>query len=90
MRLGSVFALCVISFVIGAGIDHYWDDAVLLLKPKRPETTQMIKPSASEEKKVEVLGDRVRCDVRFTELGLPVSEYRSFFDKCVGGAAPSE
>jgi hypothetical protein len=36
---------------------------------------QTIKPSASEKKKVEVLGDRVRCDVRFTELGLPVSEY---------------
>ena len=90
MRLGSVFALCVISAVIGAGIDHYWDDAVLLLQPKWPETTQMIKPSASEEKKVEVLGDRVRCDVRFTKLGLPVSEYRSFFDKCVGSAAPSD
>jgi hypothetical protein len=43
-----------------------------------------------QEKKVEVLGDRVRCDVRFTDLGLPVEEYRSFFDRCVGKAAPSD
>jgi hypothetical protein len=89
MRLGLVAALCVISAVIGAVIDHYWDGAVLLLQPKRPETTQTTAPH-SQEKKVEVLGDRVRCDVRFTELGLPVSEYRSFFDKCVGSAAPSD
>ena len=54
------------------------------------ETVQTIKPSASEKKKVEVLGDRVRCDVRFTELGLPVSEYRSFFDQCMGSAASSD
>jgi hypothetical protein len=85
-----VLVLCVISAAIGAGIDHYWEDAVLLLRPKRSETVEMTKPSASEEKKVEVLGDRVRCDVRFTELGLPDSEYRSFFDKCVGSAAPSD
>ena len=74
MRLSLVVALCVISAAIGAGIDHYWDDAVLLLRPKPSETVEATKPSASEDKKVEVLGDRVRCDVRFTELGLPVSE----------------
>jgi hypothetical protein len=45
---------------------------------------------ASEEKNVEVLGDRVRCDVRYGELHLPESEYRSFFDKCMGSAARSE
>ena len=90
MRLGLVVALCAISAAIGAGIDHYWEDAVLLLRSKPSETVQTIKPSASEKKKVEVLGDRVRCDVRFTELGLPVSEYRSFFDQCVGSAAPSD
>jgi hypothetical protein len=90
MRLSLVLVLCVISAAIGAGIDHYWDDAVLLLRPKPSETVAATKPSALEEKNVEVLGDRVRCDVRFTELGLPVSEYRSFFDKCVGSAAPSD
>jgi hypothetical protein len=90
MRLGLVVALCVISTAIGAGIDHYWDDAVLLLGPKQSESVQTTNPAPSQEKKVEVLGDRVRCDVRFTELGLPVSEYRSFFDKCVGSAASSD
>jgi hypothetical protein len=90
VRFSLVFVLCVIFAAIGAGIDHYWEDAVFLLLPKHPETVEATKPSASEDKKVEVLGDRVRCDVRFTELGLPVSEYRSFFDKCVGSAAPSD
>jgi hypothetical protein len=90
MRLGLVVALCAISATIGAGIDHYWDDAVLLIRPKPSEAVKATKLPPSQEKKVEVLGDRVRCDVRFTELGLPVSEYRSFFDKCVGSAAPSD
>jgi hypothetical protein len=90
MRLGLGLVLCVISAAIGAGIDHYWDDAVLLLRPKPSETVEATKPSASEEKNVEVLGDRVRCDVRFGELHLPESEYRSFFDKCMGSAAPSD
>jgi hypothetical protein len=64
-----VLVLCVISAAIGAGIDHYWEDAVLLLRPKRSETVEMTKPSASEEKKVEVLGDRVRCDVSVYRTG---------------------
>jgi len=34
--------------------------------------------------KIEVLGDRVRCDVRYTELKIPESEYREFFDQCMG------
>ena len=89
MRASLVLALCVISAAIGAAIDHYWDDALDVLRPKQPENVQTTTPP-SQEKKVEVLGDRVRCDVRFTELGLPVSEYRSFFDKCVGSAAPSD
>jgi hypothetical protein len=90
MRLSLVLVLCVISAAIGAGIDHYWDDAVLLLRPKPSETVEATNPPLSQEKNVEVLGDRVRCDVRFTELGLTDSEYRSFFDKCVGSAAPSD
>jgi hypothetical protein len=54
MRLGLVVALCVISAVIGAGIDHYWDDAVLLLGPKQSESVQTTNPAPSQEKKVEV------------------------------------
>ena len=38
-------------------------------------------------KKVEVLGDRVRCDVRYQELKLPASEYRAFFNRCMGTPA---
>jgi hypothetical protein len=100
MRLSLVLALCVISAAIGAGIDHYCEDAVSAASVQAFRNCadhkavcigeEAIKPSASEKKKVEVLGDRVRCDVRFTELGLPVSEYRSFFDKCMGSAAPSD
>jgi hypothetical protein len=86
MRLGLVGALCAISAAIGAAIDHYWDDLRLLLQPKPSETVQTTTPP-SQEKKVEVLPDRVRGDVRFTELSLPVSEYRSFFDGCMGSAA---
>jgi hypothetical protein len=33
---------------------------------------------------VEVLGDKVRCDFRVSELHLPDSAYRSFFDRCMG------
>jgi hypothetical protein len=90
MRLSLVLALCVISAAIGAAVDHYWTDAVLLLRPKQTPSAEPTTSPRSQEKKVEVLGDRVRCDVRFAELGLPVSEYRSFFDKCMGSAAPSD
>jgi len=38
-------------------------------------------------KNVEVLGNRVRCDVRYQELKLPASEYRVFFDRCMGSSA---
>ena len=85
MRFSLVFALCVISAAIGAGIDHYWDDLVLLLR-RKPENVQTM-PTTLEKKDVEVLGDRVRCDVRFGELHLPDSEYRSFFDRCMGSTA---
>jgi hypothetical protein len=90
MRLSLVLALCIISAAIGAGVDHYWTDAVLLLQPKQAKSAEPTTSAHPQEKKVEVLGDRVRCDVRFTDLGLPVEEYRSFFDRCVGKAAPSD
>jgi hypothetical protein len=90
MRLILVLPLCLISAATGAGINHYWTDAVLLLQPKQAQSAEPTRSAQPQEKKVEVLGDRVRCDVRFTELGLPVEEYRSFFDRCVGKAAPSD
>jgi hypothetical protein len=33
---------------------------------------------------VEVLGDRVRCDVRYQELKLPPAQYQAFKRKCMG------
>jgi hypothetical protein len=33
---------------------------------------------------VEVLGDRVRCDVRYQELKISPDEYQSFKRKCMG------
>jgi hypothetical protein len=86
MRLGLVLASCVISGALGAGIDHYWDDLVLLARSKM-QTTQTASPAVEEQnKQVEVLGDRVKCDVRFGELHLADEEYRSFFDHCMGHA----
>ena len=38
-------------------------------------------------KNVKVLGNRVRCDVRYQELKLPESEYRAFFKRCMGTPA---
>ena len=35
-------------------------------------------PADIENLAAEVLGDRVRCDVRYTELKIPESEYREF------------
>jgi hypothetical protein len=32
----------------------------------------------------QILGDRVRCDVRYQELKLAESEYRAFFDRRMG------
>ena len=88
MRFTSVFALCVISAAIGAGLDHYWGELLHFFRPKL-ESVQTSAPPSEEKKEVEVLGDRVRCDVRFGELHLPNSEYRSFFDRCMGTTAPS-
>jgi hypothetical protein len=83
MRLGLVLALCLVSAALGAGIDHYWANLGSLLSTKESAAVQT-PPPPSEQNKAEVLGDRVRCDVRFGELHLPDTEYRSFFDRCMG------
>ena len=70
MRLGLVLALCLVSAAVGAGIDHYWTNLGNLLSTKQSEAVQTT-PPPSEQNKAEVLGDRVRCDVRFGELHLP-------------------
>ena len=40
--------------------------------------------AAPAEMNVEVLGDRVRCDVRYQELKIAPTEYQSFKRKCMG------
>jgi hypothetical protein len=85
---------------IGAAIDHHWHDMVPFAQAKIEDTKPLFFPTETltrteattpptPEKGIEVSGDRA-CDVRLSELGLPVSEYRSFFDKCMGSAAPSD
>ena len=55
--------------------------SVIALLVASPSQTSTPNPSIG---KYEVLGDRVRCDVRYQELKLPESEYRAFFDRCMG------
>ena len=94
MRPRSVVLLCIISAAVGAGIDHYWDQLSPLAESywtkiqsftqsNAPQTEQQT-PSPSGLSNVEVLGNRVRCDNRYQELKIPESEYREFFDQCMG------
>ena len=87
MRLILVLGLCIVSAVIGAGIDHYWAAAVFLLLPQQAQSVEPTTSAHSQKNNAEVLSDRVRCDVRFTALHLADSEYKSFFDRCRGNAS---
>jgi hypothetical protein len=85
-----VIALCIISAALGAGIDHYWNDLTSFAaadggkpQPVAPESRSTTASPATAGRN-EVLGDRVRCDVRYQELKLQPSEYRAFFDHCMG------
>ena len=53
----------------------------------RPKAVAQTSVPSLLPKNVEVLGDRVRCDVRYQELKLPESEYRAFFSRCMGTPA---
>jgi hypothetical protein len=99
MRLIFVMILCIISAAIGAGIDHYWAKLPSgteaywtkirsLAGVNAPQIEHTTSPSGLG--KVEVLGDRVRCDVRYTELKIPESEYRAFFDQCMGNTGSTK
>jgi hypothetical protein len=55
----------------------------------RPKVVAQTNVPSLLSKNVEVLGNRVRCDVRYEELKLPESEYRVFFDRCMGTPAKS-
>jgi hypothetical protein len=99
MRFISVAVLCAISAAVGAGIDHYWDKLPSSAESywskirsfagsNAPQPEQ--KTASPSGGKVEVLGDRVRCDVRYTELKIPESEYRAFFDQCMGNTGSTK
>jgi hypothetical protein len=81
----AVCALCIVSAVVGAGIDHYFAVAI---EQGAPHLQQAVSSNAAvaapTEMNVEVLGDRVRCGVRYQELKIPPDEYQSFKRKCMG------
>jgi hypothetical protein len=77
--------LCIISATIGAGIDRYLP---LVIEQASPYLQQAVSPKAAvaapADANVEVLGDRVKCDVRYQELKIPSDEYQPFKRKCMG------
>jgi hypothetical protein len=81
----AVCAACVISAALGAAIDHYLAGAI---EQSGPHLERAVGPKAAvaapAEMNVEVLGDRVRCDIRYQELKIPATEYQSFERKCMG------
>jgi hypothetical protein len=81
----AVCALCIASAVVGAGIDHYLP---LVIEQGSPQLERAVSPKAAvaapAEGNAEVLGDRVRCDVRYQELKISPDEYQSFKRKCMG------
>ncbi len=81
----TVCALCVISAALGAAVDHYFAGAI---EQGGPHLERAVSPKAAiaapAEMNVEVLGDRVKCDVRYQEMKIPASEYQSFKRTCTG------
>jgi hypothetical protein len=81
----AVCALCIVSAALGAGIDHYFAGAI---EQGGPHFKEAVSPKAAiaapADVNPDVLGDRVRCDVRYQELKIPASEYQSFKRKCMG------
>ena len=81
----AVCAMCVISAALGAAIDHYLAGEI---EQGGPRLEGAVSPKAAVaapvETNVEVLGDRVRCDIRYQELKIPATEYPSFRRKCMG------
>jgi hypothetical protein len=86
--VGKPFAVCVLclaSAAFGAAFDHYLAGAI---EQGGPHLERAVSPKAAiaapAEMNVEVLGDRVRCDVRYQELKIPATEYQSFKRTCMG------
>jgi hypothetical protein len=81
----AVCALCIASAAVGAAVDRYFAVAI---EQGGPQLERAVSPkaavAATAGTNVEVLGDRVRCDVRYQELKLSPDEYQSFKRKCMG------
>jgi hypothetical protein len=81
----AVCALCIASAAAGAAVDRYFAVAI---EQGGPRLERAVTPKAAvaapAEMNVEVLGDRVRCDIRYQELKIPPDEYQSFKRKCMG------
>ena len=87
----TVCALCIISAAVGAGIEPYFEKSIeqgLTELIRGHHLQQAVSPktavAAPAESNIKVLGDRVRCDVRYQELKIPPDEYQSFKRKCMG------
>jgi len=86
----TVCALCIISTAVGAGIEPYFEKSIagLIEVIRGHHLQQAVTPkaavAASVKMNVEVLGDRVKCDVRYQELKIAADEYQSFKRKCMG------
>jgi hypothetical protein len=66
-------------------VDHYLATVVEDGRPHLERAVSMkAAVAAPTEINVEVLGDTVRCDVRYEELKISATEYRSFKRKCMG------
>ena len=85
----TVCALCIISTALGAGIEPYFERSidqaeVILGHHLQQSVTPKAAVAAPVKMNFEVLGDRVKCDVRYQELKIPADEYQSFKRKCMG------
>jgi hypothetical protein len=76
---------------VGAGIEPYFEKSIeqgLTELIRGHHLQQAVSPKAAvaapADANVEVLGDRVKCDVRYQELKIPPDEYQSFKRKCMG------
>lgn len=80
-----ICALCIISATFGAAVDRYLVRA-LDHGGSDPERAVSLKDAvaASAGMNIEVLGDKVRCDIRYEELKIPATEYQWFKRKCMG------
>ena len=90
MRAASALALCALSGVLGAGIDHYWTNLVGVIANSNASVSTDNKELSDQQGKQanvsEVLGDRTKCTFRFQELKLPTNQWETFFKGCMGDA----